>query len=353
MSLVKCGVTRDGVVREAGVNQTHQVVERPCGASCKAIKGALSSLHRIDDFEHEFIGSGFFSNIYKVIHKTTKQVMVLKKNKKNTNRSNIRREIQLMNKLSHPNVIKFFGVCIVDGHMHALVEYINGGSLEQLLADRNVPLSWTLRIHLACDIAKGVKYLHASGYMHRDLTSKNILIKKYPDGKTVAVVADLGLADKIPSLLSNSAPVIVGSPYWMAPECIAGKKYNEKADVFSYGIVLCEIIARVEADPDILPRTKKYGVDYVEFSKMSSDCPLHFLHQAFICCQIDPSKRPSFWKIVGSLQVMKSSAHMAVILADLGRLGVVNSGKNVLNRMLLEKILGSCPSLCLSVCVCL
>lgn len=49
---------------------------------------------------------------------------------------------------------------------------------------------------------------------------------------------------------------VVGSPWWMAPECIHGKRYGERADVFSYGIILCEVIARIESDPDILPRSK-------------------------------------------------------------------------------------------------
>ncbi len=52
---------------------------------------------------------------------------------------------------------------------------------------------------------------------------------------------------------------IVGSPFWMAPEVLSGKVYNEKADVFSYGIVLCELISRLEADPDEIPRTRVSG----------------------------------------------------------------------------------------------
>lgn len=336
MSLVKCGVTRDRTVKGLKGNFSKK---RQCSSSFKALRQALNSLHRLDDFDSEEIGAGFFSKIYRVVHKTTKQVLVLKMNVKEGNEANVRREIDMMNKLSHPNIIKFYGVCISNGQMHALIEYINGGSLDQLLLDHTVRLAWTLRIQIACDMAKGLKYLHSNGYMHRDLTSKNILIKKYSDGRTAAVVADLGLADKIPSPTLDTPVSIVGSPYWMAPECLVGKVYNQKADVFSYGIILCEVIARVDADPEVLPRTKTFGVDYVKFCSMSSDCPLHFLHQAFVCCQIDPSKRPSFKKIVSSLQVLKSSAQMAVILADLNRLGIVNNGKNVLNRMLLEKIL--------------
>ena len=49
---------------------------------------------------------------------------------------------------------------------------------------------------------------------------------------------------------------VVGTPYWMAPEVLSGKSYNEKADVFSYGIVVCEIISRLDADPDEIPRKK-------------------------------------------------------------------------------------------------
>ena len=49
---------------------------------------------------------------------------------------------------------------------------------------------------------------------------------------------------------------VVGSPYWMAPECLNGKEYCEKADVFSYGIILAEILAQIPADPEIMPRTK-------------------------------------------------------------------------------------------------
>ncbi|KFP43776.1 Dual specificity testis-specific protein kinase 1, partial [Chlamydotis macqueenii] len=226
-----------------------------------------------------------------VRHRQSGQIMVLKMNKLTSNRGNMLREVQLMNRLSHPNILSSRGAVVRwPGSSH---QYINGGNLEQLL-DSPVPLSWSTRVKLALDIACGLRYLHSKGIFHRDLTSKNCLVRCEANGYT-AVVGDFGLAEKIPTYSEGSEKeplAVVGSPYWMAPEVLRGEIYNEKADVFAYGIILCETIARVPADPDYLPRTEDFGLDVTTFRTMVGiDCPAAFLQLAFHCCSVSLQSR--------------------------------------------------------------
>ncbi|KAM8835879.1 LIM domain kinase 1-like isoform 4-T4 [Synchiropus picturatus] len=92
---------------------------------------------------------------------------------------------------------------------------------------------------------------------------------------------------------------VVGNPYWMAPEMIHGKTYDERVDIFSFGIMMCEIIGRVSADPDFLPRTNDFGLNVAGFRQqyVPAQCPRAFLPLAALCCDMDAEKRPAFTKL--------------------------------------------------------
>lgn len=257
-----------------------------------------------DLLQGELLGSGFFGEVYRVTHRETGEVMVLKQLYRvdEDAQRNFLKEVAVLRSLSHPNVLRFIGVLYKDKRLHLVTEYIAGGTLQQLLHDTRVHISWLERVCIARDIAAGVGYLHRMNIIHRDLNSHNCLVR---EDKTV-IVADFGLA-RIVQRTHSSQPhhnnatlrrkryTVVGNPYWMAPEMMNGKLYDEKVDVFSFGIILCEIIGRVQADPDFLPRRGDFGLNETQFLEMfCAGCPEPFYRMAFLACHLDPDYRPPF-----------------------------------------------------------
>ncbi|NXN51456.1 LIMK1 kinase, partial [Rynchops niger] len=287
----------------------------------------VSRAHRIfrpSDLIHgEVLGKGCFGQAIKVTHRETGEVMVMKeliRFDEETQRTFLK-EVKVMRCLEHPNVLKFIGVLYKEKRLNFITEYIKGGTLRSLIKSMDSHYPWSQRVSFAKDIAAGMAYLHSMNIIHRDLNSHNCLVR---ENKSV-VVADFGLARLMvdeknqPEHLKNLKKpdrkkryTVVGNPYWMAPEMINGRSYDEKVDIFSFGIVLCEasnvgIIGRVSADPDYLPRTTDFGLNVRGFLDRycPPTCPPSFFPIAVCCCDLDPEKRPSFSKLEQWLEPLR------------------------------------------------
>ncbi|XP_029029898.1 LIM domain kinase 1-like [Betta splendens] len=285
--------------------------------------------HRIfrpSDLIHgEVLGKGSFGQAVKVTHKETGEVMVMKEliSFDEETQKTFLKEVKVMRCLDHPNVLKFIGLFYKDKRINFVSEYIQGGTLRETIVKMEKDFPWSIRVSYAKDIAAGMAYLHSMNVIHRDLNSHNCLVRENQS----VVVADFGLARLVmeernqsrTSSLDRPAKgtvaelrkpdrrkryTVVGNPYWMAPEMIHGRTYDERVDIFSFGIMICEIIGRVNADPDYLPRTNDFGLSVVGFLQKyhPTSCPLPFLPLAVLCCEMDADKRPAFSKLAEWLE---------------------------------------------------
>uniref|UniRef100_A0A7N6A796 LIM domain kinase 1 n=1 Tax=Anabas testudineus TaxID=64144 RepID=A0A7N6A796_ANATE len=291
--------------------------------SLRVVSNRTHRIFRPSDLIHgEVLGKGCFGQAIKVTHRETGEVMVMKELIRfdDETQKTFLKEVKVMRCLDHPNVLKFIGVLYKDKRLNFIAEYIKGGTLREIIKKMDSNYPWNRRVSFAKDIAAGMSYLHSMNIIHRDLNSHNCLVRE----DNTVVVADFGLArlmvdDKHEEMLTQGKLsglkkpdrrkryTVVGNPYWMAPEMIHGKSYDERVDIFSFGIMLCEIIGRVNADPDYLPRATDFGLNVSGFLEhyCPPDCPLAFFPLAAVCCDLDADKRPAFSKLEQWLENLK------------------------------------------------
>ncbi len=209
-------------------------------------------------------------------------------------------ECAVMEVIRHPNVVLFLGACTKQPNLCIILEFCSRGSLWSLLHDLSIKMNWDYRKKFALDIAKGVYYLHTNKQpiLHRDLKSLNVLL----DQALTCKLADFGWTRVLGKVMTSK----IGTYQWMAPEVIHGFKYTEKADVFSFGIILWELATR---------KPPYYGIDGQVVSQRvvkeglrpkisEKEAPGPFLELMKRCWHEDPDKRPSFGDIIKELDAM-------------------------------------------------
>ncbi|KAJ9163741.1 hypothetical protein P3X46_023375 [Hevea brasiliensis] len=203
-------------------------------------------------------------------------------------------EVALLFRLSHPNIVTFVAACKKPPVFCIITEYLAGGSLRKYLHQQephSVPLNLVLKLGL--DIARGMQYLHSQGVLHRDLKSENLLL-----GEDMCVkVADFGI-----SCLESqcgSAKGFMGTYRWMAPEMIKEKHHTKKVDVYSFGIVLWELLTALTPFDNMTPEQAAFAVCQKNARPpLPPACPLAFSHLINRCWSSYPDKRPHFDEIV-------------------------------------------------------
>ncbi|KAG1326366.1 hypothetical protein COCNU_01G003000 [Cocos nucifera] len=151
------------------------------------------------------------------------------------------REVAIMKRVRHPNVVLFMGAVIKHPHLSIVTEYLPRGSLYCLInrAAAGEILDLRRRLRMALDVAKGINYLHCLNppIVHWDLRSPNLLVDKNWSVK----VCDFGLSRfKANTFISSKS--VAGTPEWMAPEFLRGEPSNEKSDVYGFGVILWELL---------------------------------------------------------------------------------------------------------------
>ncbi|KAL3851020.1 hypothetical protein ACJIZ3_012902 [Penstemon smallii] len=221
------------------------------------------------------------------------------------------REAEILSKLHHPNVVAFYGV-VQDGPggtLATVTEFMVDGSLRHVLLRKDRHLDRRKRLIIAMDAAFGMEYLHSKNIVHFDLKCDNLLVNLKDPSRPICKVGDFGLSKiKRNTLVSGG---VRGTLPWMAPELLNGSssKVSEKVDVFSFGIVLWEILTGEE------PYTNMhYGaiiggiVNNTLRPTIPSYCDPDWKRLMEECWAPNPAVRPSFTEIASRLRVMSASA---------------------------------------------
>ncbi|KAI3769010.1 hypothetical protein L6452_00106 [Arctium lappa] len=220
------------------------------------------------------------------------------------------READILSKLHHPNVMAFYGVVQdgPDGTLATVTEFMVDGSLRHVLLRKDRHLDHRKRLIIAMDAAFGMEYLHSKNIVHFDLKCDNLLVNMKDSSRPICKVGDFGLSKiKRNTLVSGG---VRGTLPWMAPELLNGgsNKVSEKVDVFSFGIVLWEILTREEPYANM-----HYGaiiggiVNNSLRPTIPSDCDPEWRRLMEQCWSPDPVVRPSFTEITNQLRVMSAA----------------------------------------------
>uniref|UniRef100_A0A182M7K9 non-specific serine/threonine protein kinase n=1 Tax=Anopheles culicifacies TaxID=139723 RepID=A0A182M7K9_9DIPT len=232
-------------------------------------------------------------------------------------------EVEVFSKLHHPNIIAYLGSSVRGDLLLIEMEYADGGTLAQMLAERNQsePLPERFVLNIFEQLTSAISYMHSQNILHRDLKTANVFLH----GKGTVKVGDFGI-----SKIMNTnvhAQTVLGTPYYFSPEMCEGKEYNEKSDVWALGCILGEMCCLKKAftATNLSELVGKImTAEYVPLPANYSESLRHVLGLMF---QIDPIARPSasellqYWipfiyRNLGSTEGFQKESHSLNVIND-------------------------------------
>ncbi|KAK2974870.1 hypothetical protein RJ640_020785 [Escallonia rubra] len=262
-------------------------------------------------FEHK-IAAGSHGDLYKgTFHSQDVAIKVLKAEYLNEDvQREFAQEVYILRKVRHKNVVQFIGASTRPPSLCIVTEFMSGGSVYDFLRKQKGILKLPALLKVAIDVSKGMNYLHQNNIIHRDLKAANLLM----DENEVIKVADFGVARV--QAQSGVMTAETGTYRWMAPEVIEHRPYDHKADVFSFGIVLWELLTGKLPYEQMSPLQAAVGVVQ---KRLRPTIPSHtnpkIVELLESCWEQEPSLRPEFSQIIDTLQ------HIAKLVRNEERTG--------------------------------
>ncbi|XP_056283730.1 mitogen-activated protein kinase kinase kinase 7-like [Pseudoliparis swirei] len=243
------------------------------------------------------VGRGTFGVVFKAVWKG--KDVAIKTIESENERNAFLVELRQLSRVNHPNIVKLYGSC--DNPVCLVMEYAECGSLYNLLhsADPQPHYTASHAMSWCLQCAQGVAYLHSmkpKALIHRDLKPPNLLLVARG---TVLKICDFGTACDIQTYMTNNK----GSAAWMAPEVFEGSNYSEKCDVFSWGIILWEVITRKKPFDEIGGSAFciMWAVHRGTRPPLIKDLPEPIESLMTRCWDKEPSQRPSMEEVKNTM----------------------------------------------------